>query len=296
MMHVNGIATRSDDVGRDGPRDHVRRTHAGHSTSDREGPPVPHHAGRLPDEGRPGAGHLRRQGEEPAQPRRRRTSTRRPREDRRICDWIGEVADVDFLAADSEVDALLLEARLIKDIQPKHNQDLKDDKSFPYLQITHRRGLSPGQVHPRAARPRRQALRPVPAGARACAGRSRCCSGSSSSAPARSTSRRTTPAGAGFAPACCTRSTSAPPPATSGSTARITASDIRRLRLFLDGKKDVVLREMEEEMQRGQQGAAVREGRPAARRDQGAPDARTSAATSPSTPSPRSSTSIPAKG
>src|SRR5262245_55932124 len=57
-------------------------------------------------------------------------------DDRRICDWIGEVADVDFLAADSEVDALLMEARLIKDIQPKHNQDLKDDKSFPYLQIT----------------------------------------------------------------------------------------------------------------------------------------------------------------
>src|ERR1700728_795236 len=57
-------------------------------------------------------------------------------EDKRICDCIGEVVDVDFLVADSEVDALLLEARLIKDIQPKHNSDLKDDKSFPYLQIT----------------------------------------------------------------------------------------------------------------------------------------------------------------
>ena len=57
-------------------------------------------------------------------------------EDRRICAWIDEVADVDFLPADSEVDALLLEARLIKDIQPKYNRDLKDDKSFPYLQIT----------------------------------------------------------------------------------------------------------------------------------------------------------------
>ena len=57
-------------------------------------------------------------------------------DDRRICDWIGEVADIDFLAADSEVDALLMEARLIKDIQPKHNHDLKDDKTFPYLQIT----------------------------------------------------------------------------------------------------------------------------------------------------------------
>ncbi len=32
--------------------------------------------------------------------------------DKRIADWIGEVVDIDFLAADSEVDALLLEARL----------------------------------------------------------------------------------------------------------------------------------------------------------------------------------------
>src|SRR5207248_503978 len=32
-------------------------------------------------------------------------------------------------------DALLLEARLVKDIQPRFNVGLKDDKSFPYLQI-----------------------------------------------------------------------------------------------------------------------------------------------------------------
>ncbi len=55
--------------------------------------------------------------------------------DKRIADWIGEVVDVDYLA-DSEVDALLAEARLVKDIQPKYNASLKDDKSFPYLQIT----------------------------------------------------------------------------------------------------------------------------------------------------------------
>ena len=35
-----------------------------------------------------------------------------------------------------EVDALLTENRLIKDIQPRHNKDLKDDKTFPYLMIT----------------------------------------------------------------------------------------------------------------------------------------------------------------
>ncbi len=58
--------------------------------------------------------------------------------DQRTADWIGEIADIDYMLCDSEVDALLSESRLIKDIQPKHNRDLKDDKSFPYLMITTR--------------------------------------------------------------------------------------------------------------------------------------------------------------
>src|SRR5438094_166174 len=56
-------------------------------------------------------------------------------EDRRTADLVPLIADVDFLPAESEVDALLLEARLVKDIQPRFNVELKDDKSFPYLQI-----------------------------------------------------------------------------------------------------------------------------------------------------------------
>lgn len=55
--------------------------------------------------------------------------------DRRTCDLVPEIADIDFLETDNEVDALLLEARLIKDIQPRFNQELKDDKTFPYLEI-----------------------------------------------------------------------------------------------------------------------------------------------------------------
>lgn len=54
----------------------------------------------------------------------------------RISGWIGEIADIDFMECESEVDALLVESRLIKDIQPVHNKEQKDDKSFPYLQIT----------------------------------------------------------------------------------------------------------------------------------------------------------------
>ncbi|MEZ5944685.1 MAG: excinuclease ABC subunit UvrC [Planctomycetaceae bacterium] len=56
--------------------------------------------------------------------------------ERRTAELVTEIADLDFIETDSEVDALLLEARLIKDIQPRFNSDLKDDKTFPYLQIT----------------------------------------------------------------------------------------------------------------------------------------------------------------
>ena len=46
------------------------------------------------------------------------------------------VVDIDWIECPSEVDALLRESRLVKDIQPRFNASLKDDKSFPYLQIT----------------------------------------------------------------------------------------------------------------------------------------------------------------
>ena len=57
-------------------------------------------------------------------------------EDQRTTRLVREAYDVDYLDAESEVDALLMESRLIKDIQPKYNKELRDDKSFPYLQIT----------------------------------------------------------------------------------------------------------------------------------------------------------------
>jgi len=49
---------------------------------------------------------------------------------------LDEVVDFDVLETDSEVEALLAENRLIKDIQPKFNARLLDDKTFPYLMIT----------------------------------------------------------------------------------------------------------------------------------------------------------------
>ncbi len=56
--------------------------------------------------------------------------------DERTSRLVRDAYDVDFVETESDVDALLMEARLVKDIQPKYNRDLRDDKSFPYLQIT----------------------------------------------------------------------------------------------------------------------------------------------------------------
>jgi excinuclease ABC subunit C len=46
------------------------------------------------------------------------------------------VVDFEVIECDSEVEALLSENRLIKDIQPRFNARLLDDKTFPYLMIT----------------------------------------------------------------------------------------------------------------------------------------------------------------
>lgn len=48
------------------------------------------------------------------------------------------VHDFDTLACESEWEALLAENRLIKDIKPRFNVRLTDDKTFPYLAITTR--------------------------------------------------------------------------------------------------------------------------------------------------------------
>ncbi len=48
------------------------------------------------------------------------------------------VVDFDTLDCDSEVEALLVENRLIKDVKPRFNARLSDGKSYPFLEITTR--------------------------------------------------------------------------------------------------------------------------------------------------------------
>jgi len=71
----------------------------------------------------------------------------------KIAEMISKVKTVDFLETQSEVDAVLQEARLIKDIHPPYNTDLVDDKTFPYLEITTGEDF-PGVCITRKPRPR----------------------------------------------------------------------------------------------------------------------------------------------
>jgi len=56
--------------------------------------------------------------------------------DPRIRAMVEKIASVDFLATDTEAEALLLENTLIKRHQPHYNIDLKDAKSFAYIMLT----------------------------------------------------------------------------------------------------------------------------------------------------------------
>lgn len=76
--------------------------------------------------------------------------------DLRTRELVKHIRDIDFIPADNGVDALLKEARLIKDIRPRFNKELKDGKTYPYLQIRTR------EEYPRVTitrNPRRKGVR-----------------------------------------------------------------------------------------------------------------------------------------
>ncbi len=75
----------------------------------------------------------------------------------KIVEMIDKVQAVDYLQTPSEVEAILQEARLIKDIRPPYNTDLVDDKTFPYLEITTRDDF-PGVYITRNPKSRRSRL------------------------------------------------------------------------------------------------------------------------------------------
>ncbi len=54
----------------------------------------------------------------------------------RISAMVSKISDLELIQTDSEIEALILELNLIKELKPRYNVNLKDDKTYPYIVIT----------------------------------------------------------------------------------------------------------------------------------------------------------------
>ena len=54
----------------------------------------------------------------------------------RIRRMVAQVADLDLIVTENEIESLILEANLVHEHHPRYNVLLKDDKHFPYIKIT----------------------------------------------------------------------------------------------------------------------------------------------------------------
>ena len=136
----------------------------------------------------------------------------------RIARMVADTASMEFVTTATEIDALLLEANLIKRLKPRYNVVLRDDKSFPFILIARDHPI-PQILKHRGARNRKGEYFGPFASAGA-VGRTintlqrafllRSCS--------NCITRRA------LAPACCFRSNGAARPAPAKSRRRITAS------------------------------------------------------------------------
>lgn len=76
--------------------------------------------------------------------------------------WVGKIASVDVIIVESELEALILEANLIKKYLPRFNTRLTDDKDYLYIGITKEDpSTSSGQGFPKVITLRKKDLKKV---------------------------------------------------------------------------------------------------------------------------------------
>lgn len=61
-------------------------------------------------------------------------------------EMVRKIQRFEYIITDSELEALVLECNLIKEHRPKYNTMLRDDKSYPYIRVTHGRRFSQGPL------------------------------------------------------------------------------------------------------------------------------------------------------
>lgn len=152
---------------------------------------------------------------------------------------VKEIRDIECIETHSEAGALILEASLIKRYRPKYNIELRDDKSYPFIEIT-------GEKFPRIAvvRPRKKNPRSVYFGPYV---------GASLVREALHIIRRIFPFRTcdPFPPKACLDYDIGlcDAPCTGNISRRDYRRNIRHVRLILEGKKDRLLKDLKREMQ-----------------------------------------------
>ena len=58
------------------------------------------------------------------------------RYDRKVSALVPKIADLEIITTQNEMEALILESKLIKKYRPKYNVLFKDDKAYPYIKIS----------------------------------------------------------------------------------------------------------------------------------------------------------------
>lgn len=167
---------------------------------------------------------------------------------------MSKIAGVAYLKTDSVLEALLLESELIKDIQPPHNTDAKDDKSynqvvitkenFPRVLIVRSRDIAQGKF----VLPIKYAFGPFPDGGglreamkiirRLFPFRDKCTPYEELSETQKQKARPCFSAQLGLCPGVCV-----------GNVAQAEYQEsLKNLRLFFQGKKTTVLKNLEKKM------------------------------------------------
>ena len=168
----------------------------------------------------------------------------------RTGEMLAQARDIDWVVTDSETEALLLEDNFIKEERPAYNLRLRDDKSYPSIEITLTDEWPQGALLPRPARAGQPVLRPVLERAQG----ARHARPHRPHLPVPQVPRRRARAARAARPACSTSSSARWARATTAARARSTMAAVNQVVDFLRGRLGEVEKDIEREMRAAARG------------------------------------------